>query len=102
MIFLKKTLLSIPLTLALRVNIPLVKDVPTPVKDGVITSQFGKRLHPIAKVTRFHTGIDIAGVKDSKALSVGSGIVVYAGNIEVMETLLFLVIVTEFQLTTRI
>jgi murein DD-endopeptidase MepM/ murein hydrolase activator NlpD len=80
MIFLKKTLLTIPITLALRVNVPLVEDVPTPVKDGVITSQFGRRVHPIFKVMRFHSGIDIAGVKDSKALSVGSGIVVYAGK----------------------
>ena len=75
----KTTFLALPMLLALRVN-PIVEEVPPPIKNGVITSEFGQRIHPIFKDVRFHSGIDIVGVKDSKAISVGSGLVIFAGN----------------------
>ena len=77
---LKTSLVTLPILLALRVNPPLIKDVPPPVEQGMITSEFGLRVHPLLKVLKQHSGVDIKAAKDSKALSVGSGIVIFAGN----------------------
>jgi murein DD-endopeptidase MepM/ murein hydrolase activator NlpD len=79
MILQKISLLSVPLYLALRMNAPVVDEVPIPIKDGHVTSAFGRRVHPIFKVTRFHAGIDIAGPKEAPVHAVGTGLVIFAG-----------------------
>ena len=45
----------------------------------VITSEYGKRVHPITGVTSFHEGIDISGDHHTEILSVADGEVTYAG-----------------------
>ncbi len=44
-----------------------------------ITSEFGYRTHPITKVYKLHSGIDIAGKIHGNILSVADGEVVWAG-----------------------
>ncbi|MCB0310708.1 MAG: M23 family metallopeptidase [Bdellovibrionales bacterium] len=43
-----------------------------------ISSQFGKRTHPIRQVTRHHGGIDLAAPMDSPIRSVAPGTVIFA------------------------
>ena len=80
MILVKSAIISLPIFFALRLNIPIIKEVPSPVKHGTITSAFGRRVHPISKMIKFHSGIDLVGDKDSTAYAVGAGIVIYAGS----------------------
>ena len=47
--------------------------------NGIVSSMFGFRLHPIFKNKFFHTGIDIAGKKGVSVNSTADGIVVFAG-----------------------
>lgn len=47
---------------------------------GAITSQFGRRFHPIDKVWKNHDGIDIAGKNGTRVDSNVSGTVTFAGN----------------------
>ncbi|MCQ2561151.1 MAG: peptidoglycan DD-metalloendopeptidase family protein, partial [Clostridia bacterium] len=44
-----------------------------------ITSPFGNRIHPILKVTKFHTGIDIGAAGGTNILAANSGTVITAG-----------------------
>jgi len=44
-----------------------------------ITSPFGMRYHPILKVNKLHTGIDIAAPKGTKVVAANAGTVVTAG-----------------------
>ena len=50
-----------------------------PIKNPVISSGFGMRKHPIHKVRKFHTGIDIPKAKGTAVYSTGNGIVVRKG-----------------------
>jgi len=50
-----------------------------PIKNPVISSGFGMRKHPIYKVRKFHTGIDIPKSKGTAVYSTGNGIVVRKG-----------------------
>lgn len=51
---------------------------PTPGYGG-ISSPFGNRLHPILKVNRMHTGIDINAPHGAAIVAANKGTVVYAG-----------------------
>jgi len=44
-----------------------------------VTSEFGMRLHPILKVNKLHTGIDIGAASGTKVLAANSGTVIKAG-----------------------
>lgn len=44
-----------------------------------ISSGFGMRYHPIYRVRKFHTGIDISGTKDTPVYTTGNGIVTRKG-----------------------
>lgn len=44
-----------------------------------VTSEFGMRLHPILKVNKLHTGIDIRAAAGAKVLAANSGTVIKAG-----------------------
>ena len=44
------------------------------------TSNFGKRLDPFTKESRFHSGMDIAAPTGTKVSSTGAGTVIRAGN----------------------
>ncbi|NDV56793.1 M23 family peptidase [Bacteroides sp. 519] len=44
-----------------------------------ISSGFGVRYHPIYRVWKFHTGIDISGVKGTPVYATGNGIIVRKG-----------------------
>lgn len=60
----------------------LLKQLPLarPVDVGYITSSFGKRRDPMTKRTAFHSGVDIAGPKNSKILATAPGVVTFAGK----------------------
>lgn len=51
---------------------------PAPGYEGNITSPFGMRKHPILKVNKFHTGIDIGAPKNTKIVAANSGTVIVA------------------------
>jgi len=59
--------------------------------DGPVTSYFGWRVHPILKVRKFHTGIDIAAPYGTPIRAADSGVVIYAswmsgyGNVTVID-----------------
>ena len=44
-----------------------------------ISSGFGMRYHPIYRVRKFHTGIDISGTKDTPVYATGNGTVIRKG-----------------------
>lgn len=44
-----------------------------------ISSGFGMRYHPICRVWKFHTGIDIPGTKGTPVYATGNGVVVRKG-----------------------
>ncbi len=46
---------------------------------GRISSGFGNRFHPIDKITKFHTGLDIAVPKGTRVDAAAEGTVVFAG-----------------------
>jgi len=45
-----------------------------------IASKYGNRLHPIYKVWKMHTGIDIGSKLNEKIVAAADGIVIYAGT----------------------
>lgn len=47
--------------------------------DGVITSGFGMRVHPILGYRRFHAGIDFGGAHGSSIRAANDGTVIFAG-----------------------
>lgn len=55
---------------------PVIFPVKKPLR---ISSGFGMRYHPVYKVRRFHTGIDIPQTKDTPVYASGNGIVVRKG-----------------------
>lgn len=50
-----------------------------PIKDYIITSGFGYRIHPITNTRRFHSGTDFAADYNTPVLASNYGKVVYAG-----------------------
>lgn len=44
-----------------------------------VTSEFGNRIHPILKIKKLHTGIDIGAASGTKVLAANSGTVIKAG-----------------------
>lgn len=50
---------------------------PAPIQ-GVITSDYGYRIHPITKQYKLHTGIDISGVHHDNVIAIEDGIVTKA------------------------
>lgn len=44
-----------------------------------VTSEFGNRVHPILKVTKLHTGMDIGAAAGTKVLAANTGTVIKAG-----------------------
>jgi len=51
----------------------------SPIKQPIVSSGFGMRYHPIYKVRKFHTGIDIAETKGTPVHATGNGVVVRKG-----------------------
>mgnify|MGYP001428203761 CR=1 FL=1 len=47
---------------------------------GILTSRYGYRRHPITKKITFHDGIDVAAPKGTQIIAPGSGIIVYSGE----------------------
>ena len=60
----------------------LLKQLPLarPVDVGYVTSSFGKRRDPITKRSAFHSGVDIAGPRNSKVLATAPGTVTFVGT----------------------
>lgn len=50
------------------------------VEHGLVSSKFGMRIDPFTGKREQHRGIDIAGKKGSKVLSVGDGVVIWSGK----------------------
>ena len=51
----------------------------SPIKKSVISSGFGMREHPVYKIRKFHTGIDIAKVAGTPVYATGNGVVIRKG-----------------------
>jgi murein DD-endopeptidase MepM/ murein hydrolase activator NlpD len=51
----------------------------SPIRNPTISSGFGMRRHPVYKVRKFHTGIDIPKAKGTPVYATGSGIVIRKG-----------------------
>jgi len=52
----------------------------SPVKNGWVSSGYGKRTDPFTGKKELHKGVDLAGKEGSGVLSVGDGIVTWAGE----------------------
>ena len=57
-------------------NYPVIFSIRKPER---ISSGFGMRKHPIYRVWKFHTGIDISGTKGTPVYATGNGIIVRKG-----------------------
>lgn len=66
-----------------RIGSPVIYDGPTgPITwpaEGTITSQYGMRFHPILKVNKMHTGIDIANAEGTPIRAAANGVVIHVG-----------------------
>lgn len=62
---------------SLELSVDEICDYPVifPIKKPVISSGFGMRIHPIYKVRKYHTGIDIAKPKGTPVYATGNGVV---------------------------
>lgn len=60
-------------------NAPISKDFRWPTTSRHISSSFGYRLHPIFKVTKFHSGIDITAHIGEEVYASKDGTVVFSG-----------------------
>ena len=61
---------------SIQASIPAI----SPVKNPVIVSGFGMRYHPIYKILRRHTGIDIIGQRGTPIYATADGVVIDQGN----------------------
>jgi murein DD-endopeptidase MepM/ murein hydrolase activator NlpD len=66
---------------SLQLSISELFDYPviSPVKRPVVSSGFGMRLHPVHRVRKFHTGIDIPKPKGTAVYATGNGTVIRKG-----------------------
>lgn len=67
---------------SLQLSIDELSDYPIifPIKKPQrISSGFGMRYHPISRMRRFHTGIDIPGTKGTPVFATGNGVVTRIG-----------------------
>lgn len=67
---------------SLQMSIDELSDYPVifPIKKPLyISSGFGRRYHPVYKIQKFHTGIDIPKIKGTPVYATGNGIVVRKG-----------------------
>jgi len=47
-----------------------------------ISSPFGYRIHPILKIKKLHTGIDLPAPKGTPIYAIGNGYIIFAGNLK--------------------
>ncbi|MDR1203661.1 MAG: M23 family metallopeptidase [Tannerellaceae bacterium] len=68
---------------SMQMSVSELSDYPVifPIKQPVVSSGFGWRKHPIYKVRKFHTGIDIAKAKGTPVYAAGNGIVIRKGYV---------------------
>lgn len=66
---------------SMQMSVSELSDYPVifPIKKPVISSGFGMRKHPVYKVRKFHTGIDIPKTKGTPVYASGNGRVVHKG-----------------------
>lgn len=66
---------------SLELSVSELSDYPVifPIKRPTISSGFGMRRHPIYKVRKFHTGIDIPKAKGTSVYATGNGTVIGKG-----------------------
>lgn len=79
MVYSVKEFRQISDSLQLSINDLCDYPVISPVKQPVISSNFGMRKHPIYRVRKFHTGIDFSKAKDTPVYATGNGIVISKG-----------------------
>ena len=55
------------------------KDYQSPLKDPIVTSKFGNRVHPITLKPSFHTGLDITSTLSHEVYAIRDGFVLESG-----------------------
>lgn len=70
---------ALPLNVSTNTYI-LTSNISSPVQNGVVTSDFGPRVHPIFKTDGFHTGLDIASKLGTPITAAFSGTVHECGT----------------------
>lgn len=58
---------------------PLRTALGWPIEPVIVSSLFGKRLHPLSKTMRFHAGLDLVARAGQLISSAGRGVVVFSG-----------------------
>ena len=66
---------------SLDMSVSEISDYPVifPIKNPIISSGFGMRKHPVYKIRKFHTGIDLPKTKGTPVYATGNGIVIDKG-----------------------
>lgn len=68
------------MTTAAWMPLPLYMPYLSPLKNGVVVSGFGVRMHPVLQESRMHNGVDFRAKEGTEVYAAGSGLILEAGE----------------------